>query len=239
MEGGWSASRPVRRRMAPTRAVPDPSKTPTDGTDAAHPLWTPHQKAPNALGEVLALRAHCVHTAHAEAGILTQVIRLVVTVLFPRNPFQKMNNPKIFDYLWKHFSFIGNQGHRINHQKVARVRVFADIQNFALRAHWVHGIPLHTLCGSSPRGPAQPSGPSAPAQKRVGNRLREQTHTSATHEKPHFVIPLARSGLYARQHSTHNVLRRPTKTRVPPSPSHFAPPPPPPPPEAEWQSSVG
>ena len=41
------------------------------------------------LGEVLALRAHCVHTAHAEAGILTQVIRLVVIVLFPRNPFQK------------------------------------------------------------------------------------------------------------------------------------------------------
>ena len=27
------------------------------------------------------------------------------------------------------------------HQKVARVRVFADIQNFALRAHCVHGIP--------------------------------------------------------------------------------------------------
>ena len=28
------------------------------------------------------------------------------------------------------------------HQKVARVRVFADIQNFALCAHCVHGIPL-------------------------------------------------------------------------------------------------
>ena len=27
------------------------------------------------------------------------------------------------------------------HQKVARVRVFADIQNFAPRAHCVHGIP--------------------------------------------------------------------------------------------------
>ena len=25
-----------------------------------------------------------------------------------------MNNPRIFDCLWKHFSFIGNQGHRIN-----------------------------------------------------------------------------------------------------------------------------
>ena len=25
-----------------------------------------------------------------------------------------MNNPKIFDHLWNHFSFIGNQGHRIN-----------------------------------------------------------------------------------------------------------------------------
>ena len=25
-----------------------------------------------------------------------------------------MNNPKICDYLWKHFSSIGNQGHRIN-----------------------------------------------------------------------------------------------------------------------------
>ena len=25
-----------------------------------------------------------------------------------------MKNPKIFDYLWKHFSFIGNQGHKIN-----------------------------------------------------------------------------------------------------------------------------
>ena len=28
------------------------------------------------------------------------------------------------------------------HQKVAWVRVFANIQNFALRAHGVHGIPL-------------------------------------------------------------------------------------------------
>ena len=45
-------------------------------------------------GEVLALRVHCVHTAHAEAGILTQVIRLVVTVLFPPNPFQKNEQSK-------------------------------------------------------------------------------------------------------------------------------------------------
>ena len=30
----------------------------------------------------------------------------------------------------------------------SRVRVFADIQNFALCAHCVHGIPLHThSCG--------------------------------------------------------------------------------------------
>ena len=28
------------------------------------------------------------------------------------------------------------------HQKVARVRVFADIQNFALRAYCVHAIPI-------------------------------------------------------------------------------------------------
>ena len=41
-----------------------------------------------------ALRGHCVHIAHAEAGILTQVIRLVVTVLFPRNPFQKNEQSK-------------------------------------------------------------------------------------------------------------------------------------------------
>ena len=55
-----------------------------------------------------------------------------------------MNSPKIFDYLWKHFSFIGNKGtgSMFYHQKVARVRVFADIQNFALRAHYVHGIPM-------------------------------------------------------------------------------------------------
>ena len=65
-------------------------------------------------GEVLALQGHCVHTARTEAGILSQVIRLVVTVLFPRNPFQKNEQSKIFDYLWKPFSFIGNQGHRIN-----------------------------------------------------------------------------------------------------------------------------
>ena len=45
-------------------------------------------------GEVLALLGHCVHTAHAEAGILTQVIQLVVTVLFPRNPFQKNEQSK-------------------------------------------------------------------------------------------------------------------------------------------------
>ena len=45
-------------------------------------------------GEVFALRAHCVHTAHAEAGILTQAIRLVMTVLFPRNPFQKNEQSK-------------------------------------------------------------------------------------------------------------------------------------------------
>ena len=31
------------------------------------------------------------------------------------------------------------------HQKVARVRVFADIQNFALRAQCVHGIPIQAL----------------------------------------------------------------------------------------------
>ena len=31
------------------------------------------------------------------------------------------------------------------HQKVARVQVFADIQNFALRAHCVHGIPFVQL----------------------------------------------------------------------------------------------
>ena len=37
---------------------------------------------------------HCVHTAHAEVGILTQVIRLVVTILFPRNPFQKNEQSK-------------------------------------------------------------------------------------------------------------------------------------------------
>ena len=56
-----------------------------------------------------------------------------------------MNNPKIFDYLWKHFSFIGNQkgtGSMFYHQKVARVRVFADIQNFAL---------LRTACMAFPQ----------------------------------------------------------------------------------------
>ena len=38
------------------------------------------------------------------------------------------------------------------HQKVAWVRVFADIQNFALNAHRVHGIPCIShlvLFGSS------------------------------------------------------------------------------------------
>ena len=52
------------------------------------------QKYQSTKGEVLALRGHCVHTAHAEAGILTQVIRSVVTVLFPRNPFQKNGQSK-------------------------------------------------------------------------------------------------------------------------------------------------
>ena len=37
---------------------------------------------------------HCVCTAHAEAELLTQVMRLVVTVLFPRNPFQKNEQSK-------------------------------------------------------------------------------------------------------------------------------------------------
>ena len=46
------------------------------------------------LGEFLALCVHCVHIAHAEAGILTQIIRLVVTVLFPQNPFQKNEQSK-------------------------------------------------------------------------------------------------------------------------------------------------
>ena len=50
--------------------------------------------AGSSLGEVLALRGHCLGTAHAEAGILTQVIRLVVTVLFRRNPFQKNEQSK-------------------------------------------------------------------------------------------------------------------------------------------------
>ena len=48
----------------------------------------------HSLGEVLALCGHCVHTAHTEAGILTQVTRLVVTVLFPLNPFQKNEQSK-------------------------------------------------------------------------------------------------------------------------------------------------
>ena len=44
------------------------------------------------------------------------------------------------------------------HQKVARVRVFADIQNFALRAHCVHGIPHDPynntlICGIASRSP--------------------------------------------------------------------------------------
>ena len=38
---------------------------------------------------------HCVHTTHAEAGILTQVIWLVVTVLFPQSPFQINEQSKI------------------------------------------------------------------------------------------------------------------------------------------------
>ena len=45
-----------------------------------------------------------------------------------------MNNPKVFDYLWKHFSFTKNTGSMFYHQDVARVQVFADIQNSALRA---------------------------------------------------------------------------------------------------------
>ena len=46
-------------------------------------------------GEVLALHAHCVRTACIlRTQRLTQVIRLVVTVLFPRNPFQKNEQSK-------------------------------------------------------------------------------------------------------------------------------------------------
>ena len=37
-----------------------------------------------------------------------------------------------------------------HHQKVARVRVFADIQNYALRVHCVHGIPqVMQFCGAT------------------------------------------------------------------------------------------
>ena len=52
------------------------------------------EKFLHCMRTVWALRAHCLHTAHAEAGILTQVIRLVVTILFPRNPFQKNEQSK-------------------------------------------------------------------------------------------------------------------------------------------------
>ena len=52
------------------------------------------------LGQVLALRGHCVGTAcilrtqRLEAGILTQITLLVVTVIFPRNPFQPNEQSK-------------------------------------------------------------------------------------------------------------------------------------------------
>ena len=59
-----------------------------------YPGSSPKGKFLHCVRTVWALRGHDVHTAHAEAGILTQVIRLVVTVLFPRNPFQKNEQSK-------------------------------------------------------------------------------------------------------------------------------------------------
>ena len=41
--------------------------------DVCHtPIPTFGRMYPHSLGQVVALRAHCVHTAYAEAGILTQ-----------------------------------------------------------------------------------------------------------------------------------------------------------------------
>ena len=69
----------------------------------SRPTWLrppcpfPWAKRPGSIGSsctACALRGHCMRTAHAEAGILTKVIRLVVTVLFPRNPFQKNEQSK-------------------------------------------------------------------------------------------------------------------------------------------------
>ena len=38
--------------------------------NAISPMWKKHQNLLS--GQVVALRGHCMHTAHAEAGILTQ-----------------------------------------------------------------------------------------------------------------------------------------------------------------------
>ena len=41
------------------------------------------------------------------------------------------------------------------HQKVARVRVFANAQHFALRAHCMRGIPLHCTPQAYKASPGQ------------------------------------------------------------------------------------
>ena len=51
------------------------------------------------------------------------------------------------------------------HQKVARVRVFADIQNFALRAHCMHSIPK----GEGNFAPSQIRGGKCRCGKFCGN----------------------------------------------------------------------
>ena len=69
--------------------------------EGSRPIWlrarTPlcdGGSASFAESEPLGKFLHCVGTAHAKAGVLTQVIQLVVTVLFPRNPFQKNEQSK-------------------------------------------------------------------------------------------------------------------------------------------------
>ena len=81
--GGGGTSHPKGQPEAPPpRATPRASHTvrakrvrvrhASEGPPKAGGGYIEGRAPMSANGQVLALRAHCVHTAHAEAGILTQ-----------------------------------------------------------------------------------------------------------------------------------------------------------------------
>ena len=137
LEVDWCPPPPpaVPKRIVPTRPL-----------DRQHPRTarkTCWGKFLHCVGTAWALRAYCArrgwdtHPSNTVAG---------ERIISSESISEKWTIQKYLTIYGSTFplSEIKGTGSMSYNQKVARVRVFADIQNFALRAHCVHGIPLHS-----------------------------------------------------------------------------------------------